>query len=184
MKQLPTYRERYTTSAIPTLNERFGYKNPNAVPRIMKVVVASGVGRAARDPKELESVTSTLERITGQKPVLTTARKSIANFKLRTGMPIGVMVTLRGKRMEQFLMKLVHATLPRVRDFQGLSPDSFGKSGSYTIGFKEHLVFPEIASESVALLHGVAVTIVTNAKTSEEALMLLKALGFPFRDRS
>lgn len=183
MKQLPSFRDRYRQLAIPALRERFGYANVNAVPRVLKVVVSAGVGRAAREAKELTEVAKTIERVTGQKPVSTRARKSIANFKIRVGMPIGVMATLRGKRMEHFLEKLVHATLPRVRDFQGLSPASFGKGGAYTIGFKEHMVFPEIASDHVISLHGIAVTIVTSARTADEGLTLLKALGFPFRER-
>lgn len=183
MKQLPSFRERYRQQAIPALRQKFGYTNVNAIPRVLKVVVSAGVGRAAREAKELVEAAKTIERVTGQKPVSTLARKSIANFKIRAGMPIGAMATLRGKRMEHFIDKLVHATLPRVRDFQGLSPASFGASGSYTIGFKEHMVFPEIASENVTSLHGIAVTIVTSARSADEGLTLLKTLGFPFRER-
>jgi large subunit ribosomal protein L5 len=129
----------------------------------------------------LETVVKTLERITGQKPVLTLARQSIASFKIRTGMPIGAMVTLRGKRLDHFLDKLVHVTLPRVRDFQGLNPKSFDRRGVYTIGLKEHLVFPEIAADNIDHVHGLAITIVTTAQTPGEGLALLRALGFPIQ---
>lgn len=178
---IATLAKRYQEKAVPALKARFGYTNTLAIPRITKVVVSAGVGRAVRDAKELDLVVESLTNITGQKPVTTLARKSIANFKLREGAAIGVMVTLRGKRMQHFLEKLVHVALPRVRDFQGLSLTSFGKSGTYTIGFKEHLMFPEISSESIEKIHGLAVTIVTTAKTADEALVLLKSLGFPFR---
>ncbi len=184
MKAIATLRERYQSSAIPALKQRFGYTNVLAVPRITKVVLNVGVGRASRDVKELDMVVKTLERITGQKPVLTSARKSIASFKIREGMPIGAMVTLRGKRMEHFLEKLIHVALPRVRDFRGLSPQSFDKNGVYTLGLREHLVFPEIATDSIDKIHGVAVTIVTTARTSEEGMTLLQSLGFPFRNQS
>jgi large subunit ribosomal protein L5 len=144
-------------------------------------VLNAGVGRAARDQKELDIVVQTLRQITGQQPVLTRARKSIANFKIRIGMPIGVMVTLRGKRMEHFLEKLIHAALPRVRDFQGLNPSSFNKERVMTIGIKEHIIFPEIASDTIEKLHGLAVSIVTTARTPDEGLTLLRALGLPIR---
>lgn len=183
MKTAKTFRERYKQQAIPALQKQLDNINVHAVPRVMKVVVSAGVGRAARDPKELDIAVKTLEHITGQKPIRTTAKKSIANFKIRQGMPIGAKVTLRGKRMEHFLEKLAHAALPRVRDFQGLSPDAFDAAGSYTIGIKEHLVFPEISSESVDKLHGLAVTIVTTARTKQSGLTLLASLGFPFQTR-
>lgn len=178
---IPPLPERYRTVAIPELQKRFGYANVHATPKLIKVILNVGVGSAARDQKDLDLAVKTLERITGQKPVLTRAKKSIASFKIRKGMPIGAMVTLRGKRMEHFLEKLVHAALPRVRDFQGLSPDSFGNSGSYTLGVKEHLVFPEISMDDMEKIHGVGITIVTTALTSAEGVALLTALGFPFR---
>ncbi len=184
MTKILTIRERYRRDAVPALRERFGYTNLLAVPRLTKVVVNAGVGRASRDAKELDAVVKTVERITGQKPILTKARKSIAAFKIREGMPIGVAVTLRGKRMEHFLEKLVHAALPRVRDFQGLSPKGFGRSGHYTIGLREHLVFPEISSDSIQSVHGLAITIVTTAKTAAEGELLLRSMGFPIRAAS
>lgn len=177
---IASLQSRYAEKAVPALKQQFGYTNMNAVPRITKVVVSAGVGRAVRDAKELDTVVESLERITGQKAVQTKAKKSIANFKLREGLAIGVMVTLRGKRMRHFLEKLVHVALPRVRDFQGIPSTSFS-GGTYTIGFKEHLMFPEISSESIEKIHGLAVTIVTSAKTPAEARTLLQALGFPFR---
>jgi large subunit ribosomal protein L5 len=173
-------KQRYAEIAVPALKQEFGYTNVNAIPRITKVVISAGVGRAVRDVKELDVVTDSLRRMTGQKPVQTKSKKSIANFKLREGMPIGVMVTLRGHHMQDFLEKLVHVALPRVRDFQGIPLTSFSV-GTYTIGFKEHLMFPEIPSESVEKIHGLAVTIVTSAQSPAEAKTLLKSLGFPFR---
>lgn len=182
MKKTETIlRKRYKTVAVRALREKFGYNNQAAIPRISKVVVNVGVGKATTEPKELDAVVKSLERITGQKPVLTRAKKSIASFKLRAGMPIGAVVTLRGKRMENFLEKLVHAALPRVRDFQGLSTESFGSNGTFSIGLKEHLVFPEIASENIESIHGVGISVVTTAETADEGMVLLRALGFPFR---
>ncbi len=174
-------RDRYRTTAVPELRKRFGYQNVNAIPKVVKVVLNVGVGSASREPKDLDLAVTTLARITGQKPVLTLAKKSIASFKIRHGMPIGAMVTLRGKRMEHFLEKLVHVTLPRVRDFRGLSPDAFGRQGSYTLGLKEHLVFPEISSDEIEKIHGLGLTIVTTAASPAEGVALLTALGFPFR---
>jgi len=182
MKTIPTFSERYVKTAIPALKKLTKRTNPNAVAKVVKVVINVGVGRASKDPKELDAVAYSIERITGQKPVLTRARKSIAAFKIRTGMPIGAMVTLRGPRMRHFIDKLVYAALPRVRDFRGISPDSFGSSGVYTLGLKEHIVFPEIAGDSVENIHGIAITIVTTARTAAEGKLLLASLGFPFRD--
>lgn len=181
MKHMPTFSERYEKVALPALKESTKRSNPNAMPKVVKVVINVGVGRAAKDPKELDAVVHSIERITGQKPVLTKAHKSIATFKLRAGMPIGAMVTLRGARMRHFIDKLVHASLPRVRDFRGISPDSFGGSGIYTLGLKEHIVFPEIAGDSIEKIHGIAVTIVTTAHNPAEGKLLLASLGFPFR---
>lgn len=175
-----TFRERYER-AIPILRKEFGFTNLNAVPRVAKVVVNVGVGSAARDAKDLDLVVKTIERATGQKPVLTKARKSIASFKIREGIPIGVMVTLRGKRMEQFVEKLIHATLPRVRDFQGLPTSGFSTAGTFTMGLKEHLVFPEISTETIDKIHGLGITVQTTATKPAEAKALLAALGFPFR---
>ncbi len=182
MKNMPIFSERYSKVAVPALKELTKRTNPNAVPKVTKVVINVGVGRASKDPKELDAVVHTIERITGQKPVLTKAHKSIATFKLREGMPIGAMVTLRGPRMRHFIDKLVHAALPRVRDFRGVSPASFGQSGIYTLGLKEHIVFPDIAGDSVEKTHGIAITIVTTARNAAEGKLLLASLGFPFRD--
>ncbi|MFH0828613.1 MAG: 50S ribosomal protein L5 [Candidatus Kerfeldbacteria bacterium] len=182
MTNIKNYTERYTSIAVPALKNMTGRTNTHAIPRVVKVVVNVGVGKAAHDQKELDVVVRSIERITGQKPVLTKARKSISSFKIREGMPIGVMVTLRGDRMRHFVEKLVHAALPRVRDFRGIAGQSFGKSGVYTLGLKEHIVFPEIASDNVDSIHGVAVTIVTTARTPEEGKLLLTSLGFPFQE--
>lgn len=176
------FNERYRKIAVPALMKLTGRTNPHAIPRVVKVIVNVGVGRASRDQKELDVVARSVERITGQKPVLTKARKSIASFKIRVGMPIGAMVTLRGTRMHHFLDKLVHAALPRVRDFRGVGGASFGKSGNFTLGLKEHIVFPEMTGDNIDHIHGVAVTIVTTAKTPEEGRLLLSSLGFPFKD--
>lgn len=177
------FRQRYER-AIPKLRARFGYTNPNAVPRVMKVVVNIGVGSAARDPKDLDIAVKTIEHITGQKPVLTKAKKSIASFKIRAGMPIGAMVTLRGQRMAHFLEKLLYSALPRVRDFQGISANAFSTGGTYSLGLKEHLVFPEISTESMDKIHGLAISVQTNAATPAEARALLTELGFPFQTSS
>lgn len=182
MTNMPTFKERYAKVAIPALKEFTKRTNPNAIPKVTKVVINVGVGRASRDAKELDAVVSTLERITGQKPVMTKAHKSIATYKIREGMAIGAMVTLRGTRMQQFLDKLVYAALPRVRDFRGITPDAFGTSGIYTLGIKEHLVFPEISGDSIEKIHGLAITIVTTAKNPAEGKLLMTSLGFPFRD--
>jgi large subunit ribosomal protein L5 len=175
---------RYRETVVPTLKERFGITNLNAVPRLEKVVLNIGLGKQQGDAKALETAQQTLTRISGQKPVLTKARKSISGFKLREGTVIGAKVTLRGQRMLDFLGKLVNVTLPRVRDFQGIDPKAFGQSGNYTLGFKENLAFPEIKSDEVERLHGLEVTIVTTAKNAEQGLALLSGLGFPFRTSS
>lgn len=182
MTTIAPMKERYKKNAVPALTKLTGRTNPHAVPRIEKVVINAGVGRASRDQKELDAVVRSIERITGQKPVLTKARKSIASFKIREGMPIGAMVTLRGARMNHFIDKLIHAALPRVRDFRGVSSASFGKSGNFTLGLKEHVVFPEVSGENVDNVHGIAITIVTSARTPEEGRLLLSSLGFPFTD--
>lgn len=160
-----------------------GVRNPLALPRLAKVVVNVGMGRVIKDPATQQTVVSTLERVTGQKPVLTQARKSIASFKVREGMPIGAKVTLRGAMMDEFVDKLIHVTLPRVRDFRGLDPKAVA-GGTLTIGLKEHTVFPEIRSDEVERLHGLEVTLVTTAKTREAALVFFQALGFPFSEQA
>lgn len=171
--------ERYRREAIPALIQAFGYQNALAVPRVVKVVVHVGTGPGLKDAKFLETAESTLRRITGQIPIKTMAKKSIANFKIRQGMVIGLKVTLRGKRMWDFLTKLTAIALPRVRDFRGLPASVVDRSGNATLGFKEHVMFPEIRSDEVDRLHGLEVTIDTTATTHEEGVVLLKALGFP-----
>lgn len=174
-------QENYEKKVIPALQKELGVANVHALPRLMKVVLNVGVGQSARDPKLTDNVIHSLERIAGQKPVVTKARKSISNFKIRKGMGIGVMVTLRGRRMYDFIDKLVNVALPRVRDFQGLKTASFDGQGNYTIAFKEHNVFPEISADTMETLHGLEVTICTAAGNKQESAALLKHLGFPFR---
>lgn len=173
-------QEKYQKSIAPALKEKFGYSNSLAIPRIEKVVVNVGTGTGLKDPKYNEVVESTLERITGQKPVKTAAKKSISNFKIRAGLVVGIMVTLRGKRMYDFLDKFLNITLPRVRDFRGIDPKSVDPQGNLNIGFKEHIAFPEIKSDEVEKIHGLQVSIVTTAKTRDEGIELLRLLGVPF----
>ncbi|MBX5475838.1 MAG: 50S ribosomal protein L5 [Clostridia bacterium] len=171
---------RYRDVAVPELRKKFGYQNIMQVPRIVKVTINMGVGDAIQNPKLLDAAVNELMAITGQKPVVTRAKKSIAAFKLRAGMPIGAKVTLRGERMWDFLEKLFFVALPRVRDFHGISPDSFDGRGNYSLGLKEQLIFPEIDYDLVEKIRGMDVTIVTTAKTDEEARELLRLLGAPF----
>lgn len=181
---MKTFRDHYKTVVIPQLQKALGITNVFAVPKIVKVTLNVGAGKAVKDEKFLVTVQETLSRITGQKPVVTRARKSIAAFKIRAGMPIGAKVTLRGKRMDDFLTKLVHVSLPRIRDFRGLSPNSVDAQGNVTIGFREHLVFPEIGSDEVEKLHGLEVVITTTAKNPAECLALLRAARFPFQSEA
>lgn len=174
-------RELYEREIKPMLQQRFGYKSPMQVPRIEKIVLNMGLGEAIQNAKILETASEDLKLISGQKPVITRARKSIAAFKLRKGMPIGCMVTLRGDRMYDFLEKLIHVALPRIRDFRGVSPKSFDGRGNYTIGIREHIIFPEIDYDKVDKIKGLNVTITTTAKTDEEARALLEGFGMPFR---
>jgi large subunit ribosomal protein L5 len=173
--------EKYTTDAVPGLTKRFGYKNHMAVPRISKVTVNIGMGEASQNVKLLDVAVQELSQITGQKPVITRAKKSISNFKIRKGMPIGCMVTMRGERMYEFLDRFTNIVLPRVRDFKGLAPSSFDGRGNYTMGLKDQLVFPEIDYTRVDKLKGMNVTITTTARTDEEGRELLRLLGVPFR---
>jgi large subunit ribosomal protein L5 len=177
----PRIREKYTKEVIPALMKRFGYDNPMQVPRLQKIVVNMGLGEAVSNPKLIESAVTEVAAITGQKPVVTRAKKSIATFKLREGMPIGVKVTLRRERMWEFFDRLVTLSLPRVRDFRGTSPRAFDGAGNYTLGLKEQIVFPEINFDKVDKIKGMNITMVTTAKTNEEAKELLGALGMPFR---
>lgn len=174
-------RESYEKNIVPALMERFGYKNRMAVPKLTLVSVNVGMStNLLKDPKIPETVETTLTRITGQKPVKTLAKKSIASFKIREGQNIGMKVTLRGARMWHFLEKLVHVTLPRVRDFRGISKKLVDKQGNLSLGFKEYIAFPEIRPDEIEKLHGVQVTVSTTAQTREEGLELFRLLGFPF----
>ncbi|RME89430.1 MAG: 50S ribosomal protein L5 [Anaerolineae bacterium] len=174
-------REKYQNEVVPALLKAFGYKNVMQVPRIEKVVVNIGLGEALDNPKAIEAATADLMTITGQRPVLTKARKSIAAFKLREGRIIGAKVTLRGERMWAFLDRLMNIALPRVRDFRGVSPNSFDGHGNYTLGLRDQLVFPEIDYDKIDKLRGMEITIVTTAQTDDQARALLQLLGMPFR---
>jgi len=176
----PRLKARYRSEIIAALTEEFGYQNPHQVPSIVKVVVNTGVGDAAKDSKVIEGAVSDLTAITGQKPVVTKARKSIAQFKLREGMPIGAHVTLRGNRAWEFLDRLVNLALPRIRDFRGLSDKQFDGNGNYTFGLTEQTVFHEIDPDKIDRVRGFDITVVTTAKTDDEGRALLRALGFPF----
>ena len=173
--------ERYRKEIAPALQKEFGYSNPMAIPRLRKVVVNIGVGEATQNIKVLDAASQELAVISGQKPLVHRARKSIAAFKLRRGMPIGCSVTLRGQRMYEFLDRLLNITLPRVRDFRGLSTKSFDGRGNYTMGIRDQLIFPEIDYSKVDKTRGMNITLVTDAKTDEEARSLLRHLGVPFR---
>ncbi|MGD1212313.1 MAG: 50S ribosomal protein L5 [Candidatus Acidiferrales bacterium] len=173
--------ERYRKEAMPALTKRFGYKNSMAVPRVKKVTLNIGLGEASQNVKLLDTAAAELGQIAGQKPVITRAKKSIANFKIRKGMAIGCMVTLRGERMYEFLDRLAAVVLPRVRDFKGLPPNSFDGRGNYTLGLKDQLVFPEIDYTRVDKIKGMNITITTTARSDEEGRELLKLLGVPFR---
>ncbi len=174
-------RRDYDERIAPAMMERFGYKNRMEVPRLEKIVINMGVGEATQDKKKVETAAAEMELIAGQKPVITKAKKSIAQFKLREGMPIGVKVTLRRERMYEFLDRLVTIALPRVRDFRGLNPKSFDGRGNYALGIKEHIVFPEINYDKAEAMWGMDVVITTTAKTDDEARALLRHFNFPFR---
>jgi large subunit ribosomal protein L5 len=174
-------KEYYRTTVVPALIKEFGYKNVMAVPRLEKITINVGLGEASQNPKLMDSAVQELALIAGQRPVVTKARKSIAAFKLRAGMTIGCMVTLRGERMYEFLDRLMNIALPRVRDFRGLSTKSFDGRGNYTLGLRDQLVFPEIDYNKVDKIKGMNITITTTARTDAEGLALLKHLGMPFR---
>lgn len=174
-------KEKYIKEVAPALREKFGFKSVMQIPRVEKVVINMGVSDAVADPKMLDSAVGDLVAISGQKPLVTRAKKSIAAFKLRAGVPIGCKVTLRGERMYHFLDKLFNVALPRIRDFRGVSPDGFDGRGNYTLGVKEQIIFPEIVYDKVDKIRGMDITIVTTARTDEEAYELLKAMGMPFR---
>lgn len=173
-------KEKYISDIVPTMIKKFNYENIMQVPRVVKVVINMGLGEARENPKTVEAACNDIATITGQKPVVTKAKKSIAAFKVRKGMPIGAKVTLRSTKMYHFLDKLFNINLPRVRDFRGLSPDSFDGRGNYTFGLKEQLIFPEIDYDKIDRVRGMDITIVTTAETDEEARELLKNLGMPF----
>jgi len=177
----PRMRGKYAQESIPALMKRFGYKNHMQVPRLQKIVVNMGLGEAVSNPKLVDAAVQELTSITGQKPIVTRAKKAIATFKLREGMPIGAMVTLRRERMWEFLDRLVSIALPRVRDFRGTSSKAFDGAGNYTLGLKEQIVFPEIDFDKVEKVKGMNITFVTTAETDEEAKELLGNLGMPFR---
>ena len=177
----PRLKQKYRSEIAQQLQEEFGYKNVNQIPRLVKIVVNTGVGEAARDGKIIDGAVADLTKITGQKPIVTKARKSIAQFKLREGQPIGAHVTLRGDRAWEFMDRLVTLALPRIRDFRGLSPKQFDGTGNYTFGLQEQSVFHEIDQDRIDRVRGFDITVVTTAKTDDEGRALLRGLGFPFR---
>lgn len=174
-------QEKYINEVVPALTEKFGYKNVMELPKIAKIIINMGVGEAVGNPKALDAAVNDLTIIAGQKPILTRAKKSLAAWKLRQGMPIGAKVTLRGVRMYQFLDKFMNVALPRVRDFRGISANSFDGRGNYAVGLKEQLIFPEIEYDKIDKLRGMNIVVVTTAKTDEEARELLKLMGMPFK---
>ena len=176
-----TYREYYKENIVPALMESLKVKSPMKVPRLKKITLNMGLGSAVGDKKILESAQTELSQITGQKAVLTYAKKSIANFKLREGMPIGCKVTLRKEKMYDFFEKLIKISLPRTRDFRGLNPKSFDGRGNYTLGVKEHIIFPEIDFDTIDRIKGLDITITTTAKNNQEAMELFKQFNFPFK---
>lgn len=173
-------KEKYLKEVVPALSEKFGYKNVMEIPKIEKVIINMGVGEAVGNPKVLDAAVGDMTLISGQKPVLTRAKKSLAAWKLRAGMPIGAKVTLRGERMYHFMDKFMNVALPRVRDFRGVSPKAFDGRGNYSVGLKEQLIFPEIEYDKIDKLRGMNIIVVTTAKTDEEARELLKLMGMPF----
>jgi len=175
--------KKYLDEIVPALKEKFGYKNKMAVPSIKKVTLNIGVGHALTDSSYLELVENNLQKISGQKPVKCVAKKSISNFKIREGMVVGVKVTLRKERMYDFLDKLINITFPRIRDFRGVDPKIMDGKGNLTIGFKEHISFPEIQSAGLDKLHGLEISVLTTAKTDKEGFELFKLLGFPFKEK-
>ena len=180
MSSTPRLKERYRSEVVPAMQREFGYGNVMQVPRLVKIVVNIGLGEALLNAKALDAATKDLTTVTGQKPIVTRAKKSIATFRLRAGNPIGLKVTMRGKRMYDFLDRLFNIAMPRVRDFRGLSPDAFDGRGSYTLGLREQLVWPEIDYDSVDKVRGMEITIVTTAGTDDEARRMLQLMGMPF----
>jgi large subunit ribosomal protein L5 len=178
---VPRLRTQYEETIRPELLKQFGYKNVMQLPKLDKIVLNMGVGEAVNDTKKVKAAAADLEKIAGQKPVITHARKSIAGFKVRENMPLGVKVTLRKQRMYEFLDRLVNIALPRVRDFRGLNPNAFDGNGNYAMGIKEHLIFPEISYDQIEQVWGMDIVVCTTAKNDDEARALLKAFNFPFR---
>jgi len=176
-------KKRYFEDVIPALKAKYNYENVHMIPKLVKIVINMGVGEAVQNAKVMDGAIEELTKISGQHPVVTRAKKSIATFKLRAGMPIGCMVTLRGEKMYDFLQKLINVTLPRIRDFRGVSNKSFDGRGNYSLGIKEQLLFPEIKYDDVSLVKGMNISIITTAKTDEEAKELLTELGMPFRKK-
>jgi large subunit ribosomal protein L5 len=174
-------KEKYNQEAVPAMKQKFGCKSTLAVPRILKVVVNTGVGKFNKESEKIEEIAAAIAEITGQKPVKTKAHVAISGFKIRQGLEIGIKVSLRGKRMWQFLERLVNIALPRTRDFQGIDEKSVDQHGNLNIGIKEHIIFPEISAEKVKNIFGLQITVVTNAKNKEEGKALFKMLGFPIR---
>ena len=176
-------KKKYFEDVIPALKTKYNYENVHMIPKLVKIVINMGVGEAVQNAKVMDGAMEELTKIAGQRPVITRAKKSIATFKLRAGMPIGCMVTLRGEKMYDFLQKLINVTLPRIRDFRGVSNKSFDGRGNYSLGIKEQLLFPEIKYDDVSLVKGMNISIITTAKTDEEAKELLSELGMPFRKK-
>jgi large subunit ribosomal protein L5 len=176
------FQQLYLDTAVPKLREQFNYQNIHEVPKVVKVTINRGLGETAQNAKALEASLNEIAIIAGQRPVVTRAKKAIAGFKIRKGMPVGIMVTLRRDRMYSFLDRLINLSLPRIRDFRGVSPKSFDGRGNYTLGLREQLIFPEVSYDSVDQVRGMDVSIITTAKTDEEGRALLKALGMPFRE--
>jgi len=174
-------REQFKNVVLKSLKEELGVRNVHQIPKIEKITVNVGVGKGLKDARFLETVEETLRRITGQKPIMTKARISIAGFKIREGLVVGMKVTLRGKRMWDFMDKMVHVSFPRVRDFRGISTSTVDESGNLSVGFREHIAFPEIKSDEIEMIHGLQVTVTTSARTKEEGLALFRALGIPFQ---
>lgn len=180
--KMPRLKERYLKEILPALIRDFAYENPMEAPCVKKVIINVGVGEAVQNVKILDTIVAELKQISGQSPVITKAKKSIATFKLRAGMPIGCKVTLRGNIMYEFLDRLICIALPRIRDFRGINGNAFDGKGNYTLGVKEQIIFPEIKYDTVTFLHGLDISIVTNAKTDHEGKALLKLMGMPFRN--
>ena len=180
----PRLKKIYQETIVPKLKEEFGYTNLHQVPKVIKITINRGLGEASQNAKALESSQAELATITGQKPVVTRAKQAIAGFKIRKGMPVGVMVTLRSERMYAFLDRLINLALPRIRDFRGISANSFDGRGNYSLGIREQLIFPEIDYDSIDQIRGMDVSIITTAQSDEEGRALLKAMGMPFRSNN